>query len=224
VRFELVESAHEPATRDNITQDYNYPINLQAALALALNVTTANLPAIRTCFEYTQRLDSARLVVTSSGSTFFQQRIRTCNVAACAGGFTYDPDGAPCRTPVLYAEISSGGAANLDHAALAASAAAAANDGRLSTFGIVRGAVSSDPFNEPRYLPYINGVYLGIAIGVACGLFLLVIFGCVIFYWIKSRREVYGAVMGQTDSTASVQSGSSMRSDVTESQASASEF
>lgn len=73
-------------------------------------------------------------------------------------------------------------------------------------------------------------MYLGIAIGVACGVFLVTVLGCVAYYWIKSARDIQvrkrereekergtegeqGGVLGQTDSTASVQSGSSFRSE-----------
>ena len=67
---------------------------------------------------------------------------------------------------------------------------------------------------------YPQDIQLAIAIGAAIGLFIITVIGCVAFYWVKSSREVYGAVMGQTDSTASVQSGSSMRTQEGESQAS----
>lgn len=65
----------------------------------------------------------------------------------------------------------------------------------------------------PCFLLRRNGVYLGIAIGVACGVFFVTVLGCVAFYWIKSAREIQGSVLGKTDSTASVQSGSSFRSE-----------
>ncbi len=42
---------------------------------------------------------------------------------------------------------------------------------------------------------------------------MVTVLGCVAYYWIKSARDIQGGVLGQTDSTASVQSGSSFRSE-----------
>ncbi len=59
-------------------------------------------------------------------------------------------------------------------------------------------------------------------IGIATGLFLISLGGCSLFYLIKSFRDGGGATYGSTDSTASVQSGSSKS--MGESQASATDM
>jgi hypothetical protein len=100
----------------------------------------------------------------------------------------------------------------LNHTEIAQRAAVLANASAFTSFFISSGYVTDFPFDLPEFIPWINGIYLAISIGVACGLFVITILGCVTFYCIKSSRQVYGSVMGQTDSTASVQSGSSMRS------------
>lgn len=182
---------------------YEYPFNVQQQLVNLLSLSNAtDKPGVRVCLDYTQRL----VGVVENGNT---NVIRTCNLVMCPSG----QFPAPCGSSAyLFVEFVAG-PNGLNHTNLAQQAAVLANGSALTNLFIQSGYVSPPPFGGEEFIPWINGVYLGISIGVACGLFLVTLMGCVAFYWIKSSREVYGAVVGSTDSTASVQSGSSMRSD-----------
>jgi len=198
-------------TTQNIPGDYAYPRSLQSAIANASGLDPNNeLPNVRTCFETTQRLQGVVDTVLN------QQIIRTCQMAAPLIAI----NGA-LRTYVVYVEIISG-PTGINTNGTALTVATLANASAFSALGVASGNVlSSNPFlSGPEFVPCCNGYYLGISIGVACAVFVATILGCVVFYWVKSAREIQGAVLGQTDSTASVQSGSSFRS---ESHASATE-
>ena len=204
---QLVQFSLTSAAPSSILSSYDYPVNLQAFLVETLGLAFTSSPSIRTCLDFTQRL-------ASSASSTNQQIIRTCNVAVCPSTFF---SGTCTPSPYIIVEFVQGPGA-MDATMLATQAALFANASTSSSriqseFYIRQGIlIDSIDFFPGEFIPWINGYYLGISIGVACGLFLLTILGCVAFYWVKSSREVYGAVMGQTDSTASVQSGSSMGS------------
>ena len=188
----------------NVPGDYAYPRALQAAIVAAAGLDNAtSLPNIRTCFEITQRLQG---VVDTALN---QQVIRTCQMAAVLTALSGN-----VRTYTVYVEVVAG-PQGLDTNATAAQVAQLANASALAAVGVASAFVlATSPFlTGPEFVPCCNGYYLGISIGVACAVFVATLLGCVVFYWLKSAREIEGAVLGQTDSTASVQSGSSFRSE-----------
>jgi hypothetical protein len=191
-------------TVQNIPGDYAYPRALQAAIVNATGLDSNTfLPNVRTCFETTQRLQG---VVDTSLN---QQVIRSCQMGAPLIAIN-----GQLRTYLVWVEIISG-PQGLDTNGTALMVATLANSSAFAALGVASGTVlSANPFlTGPEFVPCCNGYYLGISIGVACACFVATILGCVVFYWIKSAREIQGAVLGQTDSTASVQSGSSFRSE-----------
>ncbi len=188
----------------NVPGDFAYPRALQSAIVSVAGLSNATfLPNVRTCFEVTQRLQGAVDTVLN------QQVIRTCQMGAPLIAIS-----GALRTYLVYVEIISG-PQGLDTNATAVAVAQLANASALASVGVASAQVLAEsPFlTGPEFVPCCNGYYLGISIGVACAVFVATILGCVVFYWIKSAREIQGAVLGQTDSTASVQSGSSFRSE-----------
>ncbi len=192
--------------------DYAYPRTLQLVIANALGLNNATqLPHVRVLFDsFLSRALDASLNV------YVLRNWRTVAVLTAING----PSTSRQRTYSVYVELLAGapGTPPLDTAALAQQLSVIANSSAnadLRALGGVRAAtVTTNPFlTGPEFIPWLNGNFLGISIGVACGVFLVTIGACVGFYWTKSAREIQGAVLGQTDSTASVQSGSSYRSE-----------
>jgi len=189
----------------DISFDYNYTIQLQQTIFQILqsnfSLPFSASPSVRTCFERFQALQ----VVTVGSQRQIVSCIPTYIVSSSNGGTIFQ----------MYVEIIGGPpvtAAGTTIIAMTDYLIAAIYSGALIGFGIQPFAlVVTNPWDPPAYIPWSNGYLLGIAIGVACGCFILSILGCVLYYAIKSKREVYGSVA--TDSTASVQSGSSMRSE-----------
>lgn len=202
------------ATAPPLRAAYQFFDNLQAAvfqqLAAVFVLPTTAAPAIRTCLERGQRLN----VVVNP--TTGQQVIVPCLAQdilldSVDGQYTY-------AFWMEFLDAPPVNNAGQTKESLAAYFINQVNIQNYTNFFLRAAQFDRSPFDVPTVIPYDNAYLLGIAIGVACGCFILSLLGCVMYYAAKSRREVYGAVP-TTDSTASVQSGSSIRSDMSQASA-----